>query len=188
MLDALDLADEERVVAGLVLAAEPALEPAERAVEERAARALADGDPVPHRDRRHAAREVLREPHLVAGEQRDREAARLAQQLVQRRLARDRDPDERRLERERDERADRQAEPLALDVDRDDGDPDGEAAHHRSRARRRSATARDHTVRALDGLAERVAGEELLLRLVHLQVEGLVVGAERVGLPVDVRA
>ena len=55
---------------------------------------------MPERDRRHAAREVLRKLDLIGSEQRDAEAARSPQQLVQRRLAADRDPDERRLERD----------------------------------------------------------------------------------------
>ena len=62
---------------------------------------LAHLDAVPERDRRHAAREVLREVRLLAGEHRRPPLAGLAQQLVQRRLERDRDPDEPRLERER---------------------------------------------------------------------------------------
>ena len=44
-------------------------------------------------------------------------------------LPADRDADERRLERQGDERADREAEPLALDVDGDDRDPGRKAAH-----------------------------------------------------------
>ena len=74
--------------------------------------AVALVDPVPDRDRRHAAGEVLRQRELLGAEQRDGEAAGLAQQLVQRGLLRDRDADERRLERQGDERRDRQAEPL----------------------------------------------------------------------------
>src|SRR5215211_8905049 len=42
-------------------------------------------------------------------------------------------------------------------------------------------------LRALDRPAERVAGEERLLCLVHLEVERLVVRTQGVGLPVDVR-
>ena len=120
------------MVARLELAAELALEPADCALEEWAAAALAHVDSLPHRDRRDAACEVLRQLELVAGEQRDRKAARLAQELVEGCLAGDRDPDERRLERERDERRERQAEACALDLDRGDGDPDGVAPQCRS--------------------------------------------------------
>ena len=67
-----------------------------------------------------------------AREQRDGEPAGRAQQLVQRRLVRDRDADERRLERQRDERGDRDPEPLALEVDRDDRHADRVPPHHRS--------------------------------------------------------
>ncbi len=130
--DPLDPADEQRVVARLVLAGELALEPAERAVEQRAARAVALVDPVPERDRRHAACEVLRQLDLVRSEQRDGEPTRAAQQLVQCRLVCDRDRDERRLERDRDERRDRQAQSLALEIDGDDRDPGGVPLHHRS--------------------------------------------------------
>ena len=109
---------------------EAAFEPADRAGQERRAlRSLVVGDAVPHRDRRHAAREVLREPLLAAGEQADREAAGLAQQLMELRLLRDRDADERWLEGQRDERAHRLAEQRAVDVDRDNGDAAREAAH-----------------------------------------------------------
>ncbi len=57
---------------------------------------LAHVDPVPERDRRHAAREVLRELLLLAREDRGRPRAGVAQQLVQRRaLARSRSRSER---------------------------------------------------------------------------------------------
>ena len=92
------------MIAGLELAAELALEPADGAVEERSPVAVVNGDALPHRDRRHTAREVLGELDLIAPEERDGEAARLAQELVEGGLSPDRDPDERRLERERDER------------------------------------------------------------------------------------
>ncbi len=91
------------MVAGGELGSELALEPADGAVEEWAAVAVAGSDPVPHRDRRHAPRKVLRQLDLIAREQRGGEAARLTQKLVEGSLASDRDPDERRLERERDE-------------------------------------------------------------------------------------
>jgi hypothetical protein len=57
------------VVSGGELLAELALEPADRAVEERAAAALPDCEPVPHRDRRDPAGEVLCKLELVAREQ-----------------------------------------------------------------------------------------------------------------------
>jgi hypothetical protein len=44
------------------------------------------------------------------------------------RLAADSDTDERRLEGERDERADREAEALAVGINRQDGNPKREAA------------------------------------------------------------
>ena len=66
-------------------------------------------DAGPHRDRRHAAREVPRDLLLVARQDRHTPRSGLDQQLVQRRRARDRDADERGLERQRDERRDRQA-------------------------------------------------------------------------------
>ena len=55
---------------------------------------LAHLDPVPERDRRHAAGEMLREVLLLAGEHRRRPLPRVAEQLVQRRVERDRDADE----------------------------------------------------------------------------------------------
>ena len=91
LLGALDEPDEERVIAGDVLGGERALQPADRPLEERAARGLDHVDAGPERDRRHPAREVLRERLLVGAEQRDGEAAGGAQQLVDRRLVGDRD-------------------------------------------------------------------------------------------------
>ena len=90
-LGALDASDEERVVARLVLALELALEPADGAGEQRRARSLQDLDPLPERDRRHTAGEVLRERDLIGSEQRDPEASCGAEQLVESRLAADRD-------------------------------------------------------------------------------------------------
>jgi hypothetical protein len=112
VLRALDQADEEGVVADAVLGADRALEPAERAFEQGASRTRPSLDPLPHRDRRHPPGEVLRQRDLVGAEQRDGEAARVAQQLVRGGRVGDRDADERRLERERDERGDREPEPL----------------------------------------------------------------------------
>ena len=59
-LDLDDVADEERVVAGLVLGADAALDPAERSVEERDAEPAGPAlDAGPECDRRDAAGEVL---------------------------------------------------------------------------------------------------------------------------------
>jgi hypothetical protein len=186
LLGALDVADEERVIARLMLGLQPALEPADGAGEQRASRPLPDLDPVPERNRRHSAGEVLRERDLIGSEDRDSEATRSAQQLVQRRLPSDRDRDERWLERNGHERGNGQPEPLAFAVDGDDADPDRVAAHHLAElvAARHGDDLTDRTW--LDGLAERVAGEELLLYGVLLQIEFLVVRRERVRFPVDV--
>ena len=86
--------------------------------------------PLPERDRRDAAGEVLREVSWPAASTLTASSPRLPQQLVQRGVAADREADERRVERERDERRDRQAEPLPVDVDRDDGDAGRDAPHH----------------------------------------------------------
>ena len=59
---------------------------ADRSLEERAAIAFTNGDAVPHRDRRHAAREVLRHVLLPGGEQAHGKGTRLAEQFVHRRL------------------------------------------------------------------------------------------------------
>jgi hypothetical protein len=56
---------------------------------------------------------------------------------VHRGLARNRHPDERRVERECDERADGQAEALAANVDGDDGDPGGKPAKELAQTGRR---------------------------------------------------
>ena len=61
---------------------------------------VAHPDPVPENERRHAAREVQRDVVLVAGEDRRAPRTGIAQELVQRCLVRDRDADERRLERQ----------------------------------------------------------------------------------------
>src|SRR3954447_3360907 len=100
-LAAKHLPDEDRVVAGLVLGPRAALQPGERAVEQRAALAVPDVDPAPERDRRNsAAGEVPSRLLLLAGEQAGGEPASAADWLVRRRLPADRDPDQRRLEGE----------------------------------------------------------------------------------------
>ena len=114
------------------LLADAALEPAERALEERRAVRVSQGDAFPHPDRRHAAGEVLRELLLLGGEQRERALAGFPQQLVDRRLPCDRDADERRLERERDERRDGQPYALPVRVDRDHGNAGRHAPEHLS--------------------------------------------------------
>ena len=53
---------------------------------------------------------------------------------MERGLPGDRDSDQRRLERERDERRQRQAEARAVDLHGGDGHPDGVAPHGRSRS------------------------------------------------------
>ena len=77
-----DVAHEEGVVSARELGVEAAAEPGDRAVELRRAVAVAEGNAVPERDRRHPAREVLSERLLPGGEDADRETARLAEQLV----------------------------------------------------------------------------------------------------------
>src|SRR5438874_213271 len=68
---------------------------------------------------------------LVAAKDRDAEGAGEPQELVERELAPDRDADERRIERQRDERADRRRHALSLDVRADDADARWEEAHER---------------------------------------------------------
>src|SRR5439155_16854259 len=102
---------------------------ADRARHERRALALADVDALPERDRRYATREVLRNRLLAGRQQTDAERSGTAQQLVQRRPAPDGEADERRLQRERNQGADRQAQALALEVDADDRDSRGESSH-----------------------------------------------------------
>src|SRR6185437_4550199 len=82
-----DLTDEEGVRARCELVDESALEPAERALEERRPElTLARRNALPHPDRRDAAGEVLRERLLLGAEQRRSERSSLAQELVERRL------------------------------------------------------------------------------------------------------
>src|SRR4029453_6801194 len=104
-------------------------QPADRASHERWARALAYVDALPDRDRRPAAREVLRHRLLACGKQAGAERLRAAQQLVQSRPSPDGKPDERRLQRERNQRADRQAQALTFEVDADDRDSGRESPH-----------------------------------------------------------
>ena len=68
---------------------------------------------------------------LMLAEQAHAEDARSAQELVERRLPAHGDPDKRRVERERDERAHGEADPLAFEVDGDDGDAGRKPPHER---------------------------------------------------------
>src|SRR3954447_18930766 len=80
-LDGDDLADEDRVIAGVVAFPGAALDPRQRARKERRTRrAVPDGDVVPEDERRHAAREVRGDVGLVAAE--DRDAERLGRTQV----------------------------------------------------------------------------------------------------------
>ena len=129
---ALDLADEERVVARRMLGAHGADEPAASLREERRpGLVLAELDPVPERDRWNAPREVLRERLLFRAQEADAEAAGVAEQLMQRGLSPECEPDERRLEGEGGERADRDAGPLGSELDGDDADSGRKRPHHR---------------------------------------------------------
>src|SRR5947209_11937186 len=105
------------MVAGIVLGARARLEPADCAFDERRDRSLAAVDAVPVHDRRAAGREALRQLALVAAEEADRPRACAAEELVARGLLADRDADERRVERQRDERRDGDAHPVALVID-----------------------------------------------------------------------
>ena len=91
-LDREHLADEERVVARVVLVGEATLEPAEGVVEQRRARPRPRGVAIPCQcaNGGHAAREVLGDRLLVAGEQAEREPAGFAEELVHGRLPADR--------------------------------------------------------------------------------------------------
>jgi hypothetical protein len=122
-----DLAHEERVIAQLVLGGQAALDPAERSREQWRTKLAALGlDPRPVRDRRDAAREVLREVLLLGGEDADRERVRLSKQLVQGGMLAESDAEERRLERESDERVDGQARGVVRKLDGDDADRRGD--------------------------------------------------------------
>ena len=82
---------------------------------------VAHVDAVPERDRRHArARSAARAASWSPESSDAAQVAGVAQQLVERRLARDRDADERRLERQRDERRDGQPGAAAVELGDDD--------------------------------------------------------------------
>ena len=130
-LDREHLADEERVVAGR-RPRRPAGTRASRA------RPTSSGAPAAPRDSRSRARarSAARPARSAARASPGPSASRLSakppaspEQLVHRRLPVDGDADERRLERERDERADGQAESLALRVDRQHGNAVREPPH-----------------------------------------------------------
>ena len=112
-----DRGDEERVVADVVLRDGARLDPAERTLDQRRDQPLARRDTLPVHDRRQARGELARDRLLPRPEHADGEAAGLPQELVAGRLLADRDPDERRLERQRDERGDGDAHPVAVVVD-----------------------------------------------------------------------
>jgi Ca2+:H+ antiporter len=157
-LDGLHRADEDRVVARLVLGDGFAFEPAERAVDQRAPFAVAHVDPVPEGDRWDAAaREVLSHPGLVSREEARGPAACTPDRLVRGGLLADRDPDQGRLEGEGDERPDRQTESLGLDLGRHDGDGRGKPAHHLPQLVARHCVD-DMAVTRRDGIELGVAG------------------------------
>src|SRR4051794_2259608 len=129
-LDGHDLADEDRVIAGVVAFPEAAFHPTQSPCEQRhAGLAVSDRDVVPQHERRHAPSEVRGNVGLVAAQDRDAKGLGRAQELVQRHVAPDGDADERRLERQRDKRPDRRRHAPALDVRADDADARREAAH-----------------------------------------------------------
>src|SRR6266480_2753177 len=129
LLDGEHLADEEGVLAGRDFGSDATSQPADCSGHKRRALALAHVDALPDRDRRHAAREVLRHGLLAGGEKAGAERPGAAQQLVQSRPAPDGEADQRRLERERYQRADRQAQALTFEVDADDCDSRRESPH-----------------------------------------------------------
>jgi len=130
----LDARDEEGVVAGLELVGDAAAQPPGRFRELwRPFDALSERDSLPQRDRRHASREMLREVLLSGGQDAHRELAGLAQQLVQRGVAPDREADLRRVARKRHERGDRQPGRLPADVHGDDRHSGRDAAHDRAK-------------------------------------------------------
>ena len=112
-----------------MLGEDPPAQVADAAGDERCSRLVEDVDAVPERDRWHTAGEVLRDRVLARGEQCHPERPGATEELVQRRLLLDREADERRVEGERDEGPDRQADPLALQVHGHDRDASGEPAH-----------------------------------------------------------
>src|SRR5437763_5262025 len=79
-----DLADEERMVARVVLRPDAAFDPRERIGQERSAgNAVPNGDAVPEHDRRRTACEPRRDVGLIATQDRHAERAGGPQQLVQ---------------------------------------------------------------------------------------------------------
>ena len=201
------------MVAGFELAAELALEPADGALEERAAIALADVDaratsrsagrrarsaaPAPA-GRPRAARRRSRPPRAGARGTRPGARSRSRRAAARARARRATTPSGRagcrrpRPWRRRPRRGSA-ASPLSAarrsprrDVTAETENVGPGRLRPRPFSSRVSIRFCGCSLRRSDGLAERVAGQELLLRLVHLQVEGLVVRAERVGLPVDV--
>src|SRR5205085_6789147 len=98
------LAHEERVVAGVVLGPDAAVEPCERAGEPPPDPSGSELDAVPHRERRDAVGEVAGERVLPAGEEADPERPGPAEERECRLPGPDRDPDERRPERDGDKR------------------------------------------------------------------------------------
>src|SRR6185312_15503499 len=117
-----DVGDEEGVVAGVRLGSRLSLDPAERAVDQRRDLSLACRHPLPVDNRRVPGREAARELLLLGSEQADREAPGAPQELVAGGVLADRDPDQRRIEGERDERGAGDPHPVALDVDAEDRD------------------------------------------------------------------
>ena len=128
-LDLHDLGDEEDVVAGVLRAPELTLQPPEGSFDQGAERARACRDAMPMRDRRHAAREVLRDRLLLAAQQAERASPGFPEKLERRAVLPERDADERRLERERHERRDGDAHRLTFVLDREDGDSVRPVAH-----------------------------------------------------------
>ena len=131
LLDRQHLANEERVVSDDVLRVDAAIEPAHRAFEQRiAGRRASEPKPVSTRERPHALpREVFSQIGPVAREQVDREPRRARERLVQRALVPDGNPDQRRIERQRDQRADSNPEVFPAVRHRDDRDPARVVAH-----------------------------------------------------------
>ena len=83
---------------------------------------LSHRDAVPVHERRPARGKPAARALLLAAEDAEPRTRRRSEQLVERRLLPDRDPDQRRVERERDERRDRDAHAVALVVDGEHGD------------------------------------------------------------------
>ena len=99
-LERRDLADEERVIAGVVVCPYPALEPCQRVREQERTRLTGPClDPGPKADRGNPACEVGRDRRLVAAQDRDAEQAGSAEQFLKRDILADRDAHERRIQR-----------------------------------------------------------------------------------------